>query len=266
MKHVPKMLSVIVVTATLVLVALPAEAVPASAGPSNAGDDGAGIVVPSRGGAELEVVPRGVTSVEVLDGADVWQLEGGEEVSAATSDGHAAVLTGRIPDSSEASSTLEFDIGLEGSPTSLVLDERGGVSVLDADGATVNRFSAPVATSSSGLTVVAGYEVEGGVLKIVTEAPAGTGAVTVRSSLECNAGFCTGIMTRAETRSVANGDHTAAMAAISVACGPAAGWCGLGMAVISQQARSAVSKGVCVAIRKTHVSPVAWVVHERCRR
>ncbi|KQO48114.1 hypothetical protein ASG28_12210 [Frigoribacterium sp. Leaf415] len=175
-------------------------------------------------------------------------------------------MYGSIPEATSGESAFEFDLTLDDTSAVLELDERGTVSVETADGALVNRFSAPVATSSTGAVVEGRYEIHGSVLRVVIDSPAHAGDVTVQASLECNAGFCTSVMTRAETRAVANGDYAVAMAVIALACGPAGGFCGLAMTYLVQQAKSAVNKGVCVGVRKSHVSPVAWIVHESCRR
>jgi len=265
MNRIISITGVFVATVGLVLTALPAQASSPS-GPSHAEVHAPNaLTVPSLGGAELQMHPQDASALATESGAVAWSSNGGRAL-VASSGGLPAALYGAVPNVPAGESVFAFDLSVADAPAVLTLDERGGVSVADVTGEMVNRLAPPSAASSTGVDIDARYEVQGDVLSIVTDAPAHAGDVTVRASYECNIGFCTSVMTRAETRAVANGDYAVAMAVIAVACGPAAGFCGIGFAYFVQQAKAAVSKGVCVGVRKTNVSAVAWPVHEPCRR
>lgn len=266
MKDVTSIAGVFIATAGLVLAALPAHAVEPPTSPGSEHSAISTSAVRSLEGVELHVSPRGASFMKSAPGADSWTLNDGRTVKAVFDDGQPGSLLGLVPDAAPGESAFDFDLSLDGAPAVLELDDRGSVSVETTDGSAVNRFSAPLAKSSTGADVRTHYEIADSVLRVVVDSPAQAGDVTVQASLECNAGFCTSVWTRAETRAVANGDYAVAMAVMALACGPAAGFCGLAMTYIVQQAKSAVSKGVCAGVRKSHVSAAVWVVHESCRR
>lgn len=264
MKRSPLVVTAIVAVTCLVSSATSAQALepPIAAVPWS--EDGAGLLAPSLEGTWLSAAPTEASEAAAGDGTILLPAaEGGNEAQGFAAD---ESLVGVFVADAGGEGVVEYELTVDDVPLMLSPDDRGAVKAFLPDGTLVNSFAPPLAVDETGREIDSRYEIEGNVLKVVTDAPAGTGDITVQASLECNATFCTSLLSRLETRAAANGDYAVVMAAISLACGPAAGFCGLGMAIITQQAQSAVRKNVCLGLRKTNLSPISWLVHESCRR
>jgi hypothetical protein len=266
MTHMTQVAGALATTVALLLTSVPAQA--AGTTPEPAGDGStARLLIPSLDGVDMSMQPEH-PGHRVSGEVDRLSLSGGAGAGVPRGGGGAgpSAIQATVTLELDQTASIDFRLRVDGATTGLGVDHRGAAVVTSADGALVNRIAPPIATDVAGAEVPARWDVDGEQLVLSIGRASHPGPISVLASLECNVGFCTSVMSRAETRAVANGDYAVAMSIVALACGPAAGFCGLAMTALTRQAKAARSKGVCVGIRKTNVSAVAWIVHERCRR
>jgi hypothetical protein len=91
-------------------------------------------------------------------------------------------------------------------------------------------------------------------------------AVTTFTTIQCDALFCTLLLSRAQTKTMASGGN-AAKALLTAACGPAAWACAIAIGIVVDQANRAVRAGKCVGVRRPNTVTLAtWPVTEPCRQ
>jgi hypothetical protein len=227
-------------------------------------DDVDGLTVStSQGSLSLAPVTES-TGEEVQPGVLLYEGEHADYVLT-SSEKTAAAAGYVVVKGAEAPEEYRFAVTAAGADAHLELTSSGGITVSDSLGNVVNTIAEPWAVDADGAPVDTWYEIDGAVVVQHVQHAGASYPVVADPSLECDAAFCTFLLSRSDTHRLAS-QSGAVTVVLAFICGGASWACELGAAVAIDAANRAEDEGKCVGIRHLHYVAVAsFPVSEPCK-
>lgn len=208
--------------------------------------------------APVEIVP--VTGAEPVVSGDAVVYES-DDHGIVTGVGSSGTNAGFIVlQDASAPNTYSFKIGEDGG--SLVLNDDGTVTVLDATGNFVNYIEKPWARDANGKELHTAYSVSGNTLTQTVSTEGAVFPVVADPTTGCGPGWCSIYFNRTETKAIAAGGPTGATAiaagcaAINIVIG---GLCAVGFGISAAVAQGAYAAGNCLGWFFTPIGNNAFV-------
>ncbi|QHC58529.1 hypothetical protein [Rathayibacter sp. VKM Ac-2760] len=224
--------------------------------------DGLTVTTP-RGSLSLAPVTEAV-GTEVQPGVLLYEGEHADYVLTSSDDAAAAAGYAVIK-GAEAPEEYRFEVTASGAAAHLALTDAGAVTVSDSLGDVVNTIAAPWAIDAEGAPVDTWYEIDGSTVLQHLRHQGAAYPVVADPSVECDAAFCTLLLSRSDTHRLAS-DSGAVTVVLAFLCGGASWACELGAAVAIDAANRAEDEGKCVGVRHLHYVAVAsFPVSEPCK-
>lgn len=218
--------------------------------------DGISLDLGKAGSLNIGLPAADTASSAQLIGGEVTydNNDGSKTTPVVPADGGLQILT--TIEEAGAPTTYEYDFAAQGEPVVLALLEGGGVLVSDSDGVVINLLAAPWAFDATGAAVPTWYSVDGNVLTQHVQHAGAAYPVVADPRLTCDALFCTVVLSKAETQTVASHGGTAA-AIMGAACAllgtvVAGALCAAGASWAQGTASDALAQGRCLGVRKFH--------------